>query len=165
MYVETLRGQLLAAADSGGPESRSAVERLAPGLEAATRIVLLEALCAAADEITRELAPGCVEVRLRGSDPDFVVTQPAYEAGDVVTAGSAPSPNVIPAGDAERGTSRLNLRLPEGLKTKIEEAARREGLSLNAWLVRAAAVAVDGTQAQMPRRSPGGSQSYTGWVR
>ena len=165
MYVETLRGQLVAAADSGGPESRAAVERLAPGLEAATRIVLLEALSAAADEITRELAPGCVEVRLRGSDPDFVVTQPAYEAGDVVTTGSAPSPNVIPAGDDERGTSRLNLRLPEGLKTKIEEAARREGLSLNAWLVRAAAVAVEGTQAQMPRRSPGGSQTYTGWVR
>ena len=63
------------------------------------------------------------------------------------------------------GTSRLNLRLPEGLKAKIEEAARREGLSLNAWLVRAAAAAVEGTQAQMSRRSPGGSQTYTGWVR
>ena len=106
-----------------------------------------------------------MEVRLRRGDPDFVVTQPAYAAGDVVATGSATSPNVIPAGDDERGTSRLNLRLPEGLKTKIEEAARREGLSLNAWLVRAAAVAVEGTQAQMPRRSPGGSQSYTGWVR
>ena len=165
MYVETLRGQLVAAGDSGGPESRAAIERLAPGLEAATRIVLLEALSAAADEITRELAPGAVEVRLRGSDPEFVVTQPAYEAGDVATSTSAASPIVIPAGDDEGGTSRLNLRLPEGLKAKIEEAARREGLSLNAWLVRAAAVAVDGTQAQMSRRSPGGSQTYTGWVQ
>lgn len=130
IYVETLREQLIAAAASGGPEST-------------------------ADEITRELAPGAVEVRLRGSDPDFVVT----------TSGSAASPTVISAGDAEGGTSRLNLRLPEGLKAKIEEAARREGLSLNAWLVRAAAVAVQDTQAQMSRRSPRGSQEYIGWVR
>ncbi len=164
LYVETLRDQLIVAADSGGPESRAAVERLAPGLEAAMRLVLLEALSAAADEITRELAPGAVEIRLRGSDPDFVVTSPTYEAGDVATSARTASPTVIPASDDEGGTSRLNLRLPEGLKAKIEEAARREGLSLNAWLVRAAAVAVEGTQAQMPRRSTGGSQKYTGWV-
>jgi hypothetical protein len=165
MYVETLRGQLIAAADSGGPEAKAAVERLIPGLEAATRVVLLEALSAAADEITTELAPGAVEVRLRGSDPDFVVTLPAYEAGDVVTSPRATSPTVIPAGDDEGGTSRLNLRLPEGLKTKIEAASRREGLSLNAWLVRAAAAAVDGTQQPISRRGPVGSQRFTGWVQ
>lgn len=165
MYVERLCDQLVAAADSGGPESRAAVERLAPGLEAAMRLVLLEALSGAADEITRELAPGAVEVRLRGTDPDFVVTQPAYESGDVAVSGSATAPTVNAGGDDEGGTSRLNLRLPEGLKTKIEEAARREGLSLNAWLVRAAAAAVDGAQAPMPRRSRGGSQTFTGWVR
>jgi HicB family len=167
MYVETLRDQLVAAAEVGGPESRAAVERLTPGLEAAMRLVLLEALSGAADEITRELAPGAVEVRLRGSDPDFVVTLPAPEAdvaGDAA-AGSAAPPAVIPARDDEGGTSRLNLRLPDGLKAKIDEAARREGLSLNAWLVRAAAVAVEGTQARMTRRSPAGSQRYTGWVR
>jgi HicB family len=164
-YVESLREQLVAAADSGGSESRAAVERLARGLEAAVRLVLLEALSAAADEITRELAPGAVEVRLRGSDPDFVVSLPAYEAGDVATSGSAAFPTVVAAGDDEGGTSRLNLRLPEGLKAKIEAAARREGLSLNAWLVRAAAAAVEGTQPQMSRRSPGGSQKFTGWVR
>lgn len=165
MYVETLREQLIAAADSGGPESRAVVERLAPGMEAAMRLVLLEALAAAADEITRELAPGAVEVRLRGSDPDFVVTVPTDEASDVATSGSADSPTVIPAIDDEGGTSRLNLRLPDGLKAKIEEAARRQGLSLNAWLVRAAAVAVEGTQAQVSQRSPAGGQKYTGWVR
>ena len=165
MYVDTLREQLVTAADAGGPESRAAVERLVPGLEAAMRLVLLEALSAAADEITRELAPGAVEVRLRGSDPDFVVTLPAYEASDVATSASAASPTVMAAGDDEGGTSRLNLRLPEGLKAKIEAAARREGLSLNAWLVRATAAAVEGTQAQVSRRSPAGSQHYTGWVR
>lgn len=164
-YVETLREQLIAVADAGGTESRAVVERLAPGLEAAMRLVLLEALSAAADEITRELAPGAVEVRLRGSDPDFVVSPPFSEAGDVATSAGAASPVVASAGDDEGGTSRLNLRLPEGLKAKIEEAARREGLSLNAWLVRAAAAAVGGSQAPVSRRSPAGSQKYTGWVR
>jgi hypothetical protein len=165
MYVESLREQMVAAADAGGPESRAVVERLSPGVAAAVRLVLLEALSAAADEITRELAPGAVELRLRGSDPDFVVTLPAYEAADVAHGASAASPSVISAGDDERGTSRLNLRLPEGLKAKVEDAARREGLSLNAWLVRAAAVALEGTQAQTSRRSPAGSQKFTGWVR
>jgi hypothetical protein len=164
-YVDAMRGQLVAAADSGGPESRAAVERLAPGLEAAMRVVLLEALSAAADEITRELAPGAVHVRLRGSDPDFVVTLPANEASDVTTSERAVSPTVVSAGDDEGGTSRLNLRLPDGLKARIEEAARREGLSLNAWLVRTAAAALDGTQAPTSRRGPGSNQKFTGWVR
>jgi hypothetical protein len=162
-YVETLRDQLLVAADAGGPESRAMVERVAPGMEAAMRVVLLEALSGAADEITRELAPGAVEIRLRGSDPDFVVSLPTYEASAVETIESPTPPTVV--GDDEGGTSRLNLRLPEGLKARIEEAARREGLSLNSWLVRAAATAVDGHQPSRSRRSPAGSQSYLGWVR
>jgi hypothetical protein len=165
MFVETLRGQLVAAADSGGPESRAVVERLVPGLEAATRLVLLEALSAAADEITRELAPGSVEVRLRGSDPDFVVNLPAYDTGDLAAPASAASRPVIPVGDEEGGTSRLNLRLPDGLKARIEEAARREGLSLNAWLVRAAAAAVEGSSSALPRRGASGSERFTGWVQ
>jgi hypothetical protein len=164
MYVETLRQQLLAAAETGGAEATAVVERLSAGLEAATRLVLLETLSAAADEITRELAPGAVEVRLRGSDPDFVVTLPSYASGDLEGGGTMTSPAFIPEAGEEGGTSRLNLRLPEGLKTRIEEAARREGLSLNAWLVRTAAAAAERPLGQTPR-TPSGSQRYTGWVR
>ena len=161
MHVETLREQLIAAAEMGGAESKAVVERLSAGLEAATRLVLLEAISAAADEITRELAPGAVEVRLRGSDPDFVVTLPSDAVAD---DGTRKPLGVISHGGEEGGTSRLNLRLPEGLKMRIEEAARREGLSLNAWLVRTAAAAVEVPRGQMSR-IPGGSQRYTGWVR
>ena len=39
-------------------------------------------------------------------------------------------------------TARINLRLPEQLKARVEEAAGRERLSVNAWLVRAAAAAL-----------------------
>lgn len=165
MYVDLVRDQLLVVADSAGAESRATVERLAPGLTAAIRLVLLEAIGAAADEITRELAPGSVDVRLRAGNPEFAVTLPADDTADGVATADVAAPTVVAGGDDERGTSRLNLRLPEGLKAKIEEAARREGLSLNAWLVRAAATAVEGTQAQPVRRSPAGGQRFTGWVR
>ena len=39
--------------------------------------------------------------------------------------------------------SRINLRMPEQLRTRIEAAAAAAGLSVNAWLVRAAAAAAD----------------------
>jgi len=57
MYVESLREQLIAAAEMGGVESKAVVERLSAGLEAATRLVLLETLSAAADEITTQFGP------------------------------------------------------------------------------------------------------------
>lgn len=165
VYIEMLRGQLVAAADTGDPERRLAIERLVPGLDAAVRVVLLEALSAAADEITREMAPGSVEVRLRGSDPDFVVTVPAFESADDTGAALAATPAVFHAGDDEGGTSRLNLRLADGLKARIEEAARREGLSLNTWLVRRAAAAVDGPPPPPSPSSRSGKQTFTGWVQ
>lgn len=163
-YVESLRQHLAIAGDAGGDEARALAERLTAPLESAARLVLLEALSGAADEITRELAPGSVEVRLRGGEPDFVVTTPPGDdefdqpARTSVVVGSETA-------DAEDGgTARLNLRLPESLKTRIEEAAGTEGLSLNAWLIRAAtaALAPEGTPH---RRSASGGERYTGWVR
>jgi uncharacterized protein (DUF1778 family) len=62
--------------------------------------------------------------------------------------------------------SRLNLRLPDTLKLRIEEAARQDGLSLNTWLLRAAAAALESdNHDRLVQRSPWGSQRYTGWVR
>jgi hypothetical protein len=46
-------------------------------LGSATRLTLLEVLSAATANITRDLAPGSVEVRLRGRDPEFVVSPPS----------------------------------------------------------------------------------------
>jgi hypothetical protein len=110
------------------------------------------------------MAPGAVELRLRGGDPEFVVTPaPSDDVFEDVTI--ATSAAIAPVGEAEEGgTARLNLRLPEALKIRIEEAARNEGLSLNAWLVRAAAAALG--PDQLPhRRSTTGGERYTGWVR
>src|SRR5512133_3893285 len=59
-YVENLRRELAVAADAGGEDARALAERLTAPLESAIRLMLLDALSAAADEITRELAPGSV---------------------------------------------------------------------------------------------------------
>jgi hypothetical protein len=164
-YVENLRRELAVAAEAGGEDARALAERLTAPLESAVRLMLLDALSAAADEITRELAPGSVELRLRGGEPDFAVTPPPADepAGD---APPAPAPPAPPDGD-ESATARINLRLPEQLKAGVEQAASRERLSVNSWLVRVAAAAVARTETEGPERKPSGriGQSYTGWVR
>jgi hypothetical protein len=167
LYAENLRRDLAVAADAGGDEARALAERLTAPLESSIRLTLLDALSAAADEITRDLAPGSVELRLRSGEPEFVVTPaPADEPGE--PSEPAAAPRDAPAADPDEGaTARINLRLPEQLKAGIEQAAARERLSVNAWLVRAAAAAL-ASNAPDPRprqRSSRVGQSYTGWVR
>jgi hypothetical protein len=171
-YVELLRRELAVAAEAGGDQARALAERLTAPLESAIRLTLLEALSAATAEITRDLAPGSVHLRLSGRDPDFVVTVlPADRlAPDEPSAPAAPIDEAaLPAGE-KGATSRINLRLPDDVKARVEEAAGRERISVNAWLVRAAVAALQpgrgpaaGTDAG--RRVSGYGQSFTGWAR
>ncbi|WP_203902803.1 hypothetical protein [Virgisporangium aliadipatigenens] len=161
-FVERVRQELLAAADAAGPEGRALAERLVAPLDSALRLVLLAALSTASDEITGDLAPGSVEVRLRGTDPAFVVTRPpADDFGAMVAPSMAPSMAAVPAVEEEGTTARINFRPPEHLKARIEEAAARDGLSVNAWLVRATS-GVLGTPDN--RKRPSSGQSFSGWV-
>jgi len=165
-YVESIRRQLAVAAEAGGDDARALAERLVAPLDAAVRLALQDVLAVAVEEITVELAPGSVELRLRGRDPEFVVTPPPVDAS-VEDAGEAP---VAPSAsvDGEEGAmARINLRMPEHLKSRIEVAAARDGLSVNAWLVRAAAAAVEraGPERRPERRTAQGAQRYTGWAR
>jgi HicB family len=165
-YVENLRQELAVAAAAGGEDARALAERLIAPLESATRLALLEALSAAADEITRELAPGSVEVRLRGRDPDFIVTSPPTGHPDDGDAAPAMAPDAPE--DGEGRTARITLRVPEHLKPRIDEAAEREALSVNAWLVRAIAAALDPRGAARHSDPRGGQplgRRYSGWVR
>jgi hypothetical protein len=162
-YVENLRRDLAVAADAGGEDARALAERLTAALESAVRLMLLDALSAAADEITRELAPGSVELRLRAGEPDFVVT-PAPT--DEAIAAAADEPPLAPLEAEEGATARINLRLPEQLKAGVEQAAGRERLSVNSWLVRVVAAAVANADRDRPRQRGGSvGQTYTGWVR
>lgn len=168
-YINELQHQLEVAAEAGGEESRALAERLIAPLEAATRLVLLEALSDAASEITRELAPGSVDVRLRGRDPEFVVTSPASpvfeEVAENRSEAAPPSRQTAPGEVDEGGTSRTTLRLPDHLKLRIEEAATREGLSVNSWLVRAVIADLEPKDRRPAQRTQDGGEHYTGWVR
>jgi hypothetical protein len=168
-HVSNLGREFATLAEAGGDEARALVERLAGSLESAIRMTLLDTLSAATDEITRDLAPGSVELRLRGRDPNFVVTAPPAEP---IEDAAQDDPATADGGAliAEDGpSSRINVRLPEQLKAAVEEAAAKEGRSVNAWLVRAASAAVARSDRdQRPEQRGSGKraqQSFTGWVR
>ena len=169
-YVENLRRELTIAAEVGGEDARALAGRLLRPLDAAVRLTLLEALSAAAEEISAELAPGSVDVRLRGGTAGFVVTPPP--AAPVADDAAGPAGVRLPAaGGDDAAMVRINLRLPANLKALIEDAAAGGGLSVNAWIVRAAAAGLAGegrhgtrsARAQQSERI--GGQSYSGWVR
>ncbi|MET8833480.1 toxin-antitoxin system HicB family antitoxin [Micromonospora sp. NPDC004540] len=174
-HVDAIRHQLALAAATGGDDARELAERLTAPLESAIRLALLDALSEAATEITRDLAPGSVDLRLRNREPSFVVTPPPAEQwADETEAPAAAAPNPLPqppADGEDETTVRISLRLPEHLKARVEHAAASAGVSINTWLIRAAAAAVDGANqhhpADTPRRSGAatGGQRYTGWVR
>jgi hypothetical protein len=169
-YVEGIHAQLDAAAQAGGEEARGLAQRLAAPLDAAIRLALQDALAAAAEEITVELAPGSVELRLRGREPQFVVTSPPAEPPlDEPTddEDATLTARVASATEGDDGTiSRINLRMPEHLKARVEQAADGEGLSVNSWLVRAAAARLErNAGARHRERRAHGAQRYTGWAR
>ena len=150
-YVDSVRHELNVVGRAGGDDAATLVDRLTAPLESAIRLVLLDALSAGAEEITRDLAPRSVEVRLRGRDPELVVTAPA-------------APELSEPREDDGGTWRITLRLPESLRQRVEAAARRDGVSLNAWLVRAAAARLEPTLE--PPVQPASSRHHvTGWVR
>ena len=169
-YVASLGRELLTAVETGGDEASALVERLTVTMESAIRLALLEALSAAADEITADLAPDSVQVLLRGRDPKFVVTRRAPEPAAVAPepAPAAPAEDVA-AGFDDGTTVRINVRLPEPLKAAIDEAAAKEGRSVNAWLVRSAATALQRSEREQRPESPTSAkrakQGFTGWVR
>ncbi len=176
-YVDSLRRDLQAAAETGGEETRAAAERLTLALDPAARLALMEAISQAAAEITAEMPAGGVDVRLNGRELDFLV-----QAG-VPTPPTPPTPPPLPTAEEgdEGNMARITLRIPESVKAKAEEKAARTGHSLNTWLVnivRAAtsdsAINVDIDLSSIPfldsfdpftgKPRKHGSRRMTGWV-
>jgi hypothetical protein len=175
-YVDSLRRDLVAAAEAGGDEARAAAERLALALDPASRLAIMEAVSQAAAEITAEMPSGSVDVRLSGRELDFVVETPD------VTAPAPPAPPTAPtppsgADGEEDGVVRITLRLPESVKAKAEELAAASGHSLNTWLVNTVrnathggAINVDIDLSSLPFGAEGfpgrsrGRRKMSGWV-
>jgi hypothetical protein len=158
-YVAKLRGELTSITRFAGDDVARAAELLAETLESSVRLTLLDVLSAAAADITARLGDTAVEVRLADGEPTFVVlTAPADEMYE--------EPAQAADADQEAGTARLTLRLPDPLKTRVEAAAARDGMSVNTWLVRVAGRALEnpGRSGQATgRRGPG--QRITGYAR
>ena len=123
-YIDALKADLTAVAELGDDATAEAAGRITLTLQASVGLRLLDALSEAVLELNEKLPSGHVEVRLAGQDPSFVYVSDEPEA---------PAPS---AGD-EVFSARITLRLPEALKTSVEEAAAKEGMSVNTYIVRA----------------------------
>jgi hypothetical protein len=161
-YASALRGELGAITRFANEDIARAGQMLAEALDSSVRLTLLDVLSAAAAEISTSLDDTVVEVRLAGGEPSFVVSSGPPEADTV-----DPGPPVAETTD-DSGSARISFRLPDGLKARIESAASADGLSVNAWLVRAATWALDAPPP--PPRSPvsgrrGPGSRITGYAR
>jgi HicB family len=136
-FIDALEAELASLAAIGDAESQAAAARLSGALRSAAGLRFLDVLSEAALELSAQLPSGHVEVRLAGQEPSLVFVESLEAAA-------------APAGD-EGLSSRITLRLPEQLKGSIEAAAAREGVSVNAWLVRALSRSV----SSPPRRRAG----------
>jgi len=153
-YLEGLQRDLASAAAVGGPDVQRAADLLGTAIEASGRLFLLEALSDAAAEITSKLGSSTVEVRLRGREAQFVVSEVAAPAAATATP-------TEPEGDI----TRITLRLPEGLKDAVEAAAAALSMSVNAWLVRAITSAVAGIPTEPGGRQHRSGRRYTGYAQ
>jgi HicB family len=122
-YVQAVREDLARVAALGDETTARAAELLSVALESSLGRRLQEALGEAALELSGQLDSGRVEVRIAGGDPELVlVRDEEAEPADVVD---------------DTRLARITLRLPEPLKARIEEAASRDGVSVNTWIVQA----------------------------
>jgi hypothetical protein len=143
-YVQAIQADLAAAAALGDETSADAGRRLSQALESSLHLRLLDLLTEAAASLSADV-PGRVEVRLAGRDPELVYVED--------------EPAAAPTAD-DGLTARITLRLPEALKVSVELRADAEGVSTNAWVVRALAQALT-WRAERPgaRRMSGYAQS------
>ena len=164
-YAESLRRELLGITRFAGEDVTRAAEMLAESLDSPVRLALLDVLSAAAEEITASLDGATIDVRLTGTQPEFVVNV-AHEAAEA---------GYDPAGDTgdEAGSARVTLRLSESLKARVETAAVNAGVSVNAWLVRAISRSLESPPGAPRPRPPfppppgrkGPGKRYTGFAR
>lgn len=145
-YVESVRNGVQDAAALADEQSRAVATKLGTALDSATRLALIRALSDAAGEISAEVAPASVELRMAGSEPQFVVstpdsddTEPTVLLPEAEEAAPADEP------EADEPQSRITLRLPQPVKEKVDKVADQEGISTNAWLVRAVMDALTGS--------------------
>jgi Ribbon-helix-helix protein, copG family len=141
-YIESVRAGVANASSLADEHTQQVADRLGTAIESSTRLALIQALSDAAGSISAELAPSSVELRMVGQDPEFVVSvqttesEPTLLMPEVEPANEAASEPPIAEADDEP-VARITLRLPQSVKARVDEMASSEGISTNAWLIRA----------------------------
>jgi hypothetical protein len=158
-YVDALRGSLTTAAAAAGEQARETARLLADTMEPAVRLAVIDAMSAMAAEVTAALDGALVDIRVRGRDPEVVVVPATAHA----EAEEPPAPGEGDDGEDDGSVARISLRLPDALKLRAERAAAAEGLSLNAWLVRAVAAGL--REPRTPPNAGRGPRRFTGFAR
>lgn len=137
-HIQAIQEELAAGVSLSDEAAAEAARRISEGLAATLHLHFLDVLGEVALELSGQLDSGRIEVRLAGREPELAyVPETAPDAGQF--------------GFGEEHSGRITLRLPESLKTSVEAAAAREGVSTNAWLVRAIARVLDHQSAKRSR--------------
>lgn len=136
-YVTTVRTGVTDAAALADDHTRQVADRLGSAVESATRLALISALTDATAEISAEMAPGSVEVRMDGTEPTFVVNllQHGDDQPTMLMPESDEAPEPPLSVDDDEPQARLSLRLPQSVKARVDEYAAAEGVSTNTWLL------------------------------
>lgn len=144
-HVQSIQQDLAASAELGDEAIAEAARRLSDGLAATLHLHVLDLLGEVALELNGQLESGRIEVRLAGREPELAfVAESGSDGGEL--------------GFGEEHSGRITLRLPESLKAGVEAAAAREGISTNAWLVRAIARVLDRSTKRSRHRMQGYAQ-------
>jgi len=146
LVVDGLRSDVTAVAELGDDTVAEVAERIAAVLGRSAPARILEVLSDAATELSAELPEGRVQVQLAGDDVHLAYVEDAR----------------VPAAEGEGGdlSARITLRLTESLKTRVDEGAAAEGISVNTFIIRA----LDrGTAAPRAGRSGRGGHRLRGY--
>jgi predicted HicB family RNase H-like nuclease len=120
--INTVRAALAGqgALAGGDPALEAAVAQLTDAIEPALHLAAMQLAEQAAAEIDAQLSDRSVEVVLVDGDPSLRVTDAAFSRNGEAT---------------EELDARITLRLSPTLKQQIEQSAKNEGDSVNAWVI------------------------------
>jgi HicB family len=124
LVVDGLRSDVVAVGELGDETVAEVAERIADLLGRSVPGRVLDLLSDAAAELTATLPDGRVDIRIAGDDVHMT-----YVEDDLGRA--------TPVGEGDELSARITLRLGEGLKSRLEESAAAEGVSVNTFIVRA----------------------------
>jgi len=153
-YIESVRVGVVNASSLADEQTQHVAQRLGTAIESSTRLALIQALSDAAGTISAELAPSSVELRMVGQDPEFVVSLQTAEAEPTLLMPEPESASEETAEAEDEPVARITLRLPQSVKARVDEVASSEGISTNAWLIRAVMDALSERSGSRPEWPP-----------